>query len=195
MYQAQDFSSLLGLKGFSDQALSLHFSLYQGYVNNVNKILERLAFLRKENQADSLEFAELARRLGWEFNGMRLHEYYFSGLSKNPSSLNSDSALAKKIVQDFGSFQEWEKDFKSLSLMRGIGWVILYYDQKEERLINFWINEHQSGHPAGLKPLLNIDLFEHAYLIDYGTKKADYLQAFLEAVDWQVIEKRFSENS
>ena len=180
MYQIKNYDSLLGLTGFSDQALNTHFALYKGYVDNTNKLLET-----RDNP-------ESRRRLGWEFNGMRLHEYYFETLTKDPKPLNENSELAKKIIADFGSIENWQKDFKATALMRGIGWVILYYDPVADKLINFWIEQHHSGHPAGLKLLLNLDLFEHAFLIDYGTKKADYVGTFLKAVDWEKVEQRLS---
>jgi len=180
MYQVKNYDSLLGLTGFSDQAMNTHFALYKGYVDNTNKLLET-----RDNP-------ESRRRLGWEFNGMRLHEYYFETLTKDPKPLNENSELAKKIIADFGSIENWQKDFKATALMRGIGWVILYYDPVADKLINFWIEQHHSGHPAGLKLLLNLDLFEHAFLIDYGTKKADYVGTFLKAVDWEKVEQRLS---
>ena len=180
MYQIKNYDSLLGLPGFSDQALNTHFALYKGYVDNTNKLLET-----RDNP-------ESRRRLGWEFNGMRLHEYYFETLTKDPKPLNENSELAKKIIADFGSIENWQKDFKATTLMRGIGWAIFYYDPVADKLINFWIEQHHSGHPAGLKLLLNLDLFEHAFLIDYGTKKADYVGTFLKAVDWEKVEQRLS---
>lgn len=190
-YEAKDFSQLIGLGGFSDNALNIHFSLYQGYVNNTNKLLEALDLMLKEEKTGTPEFSETKRRLGWEFNGMRLHEYYFSAISKNPVSINQESELYKKIVANFGSFENWEKDFRATASCRGIGWVILYYDKTNDCLINFWIGEHDEGHPVGLTPLLNIDVFEHAFMLDYGTKRADYIDAFMKVVDWQEIEKRF----
>jgi len=181
MYQVKNYDSLLGTQPFSDQVLNTHFALYKGYVDNTNKLLE------------TNDNAESRRRLGWEFNGMRLHEHYFEALAKDPKPLDENSELAKKIIADFGSIENWQKDFKATALMRGIGWVILYYDFIEDKLINFWIEQHHSGHPAGLKLLLNLDLFEHAFLIDYGTKKADYIETFMKIIDWKVIEKRFDE--
>ncbi len=189
-YEAKDFSQLIGIGGFSDNALNTHFSLYQGYVNNTNKLLEVIDLMSKEEKTGTPEFSETKRRLGWEFNGMRLHEYYFSALSKNPVLINQESELYKKIVANFGSFENWEKDFRATASCRGIGWVILYYDKTNDSLINFWIGEHDKGHPTGLTPLLNIDVFEHAFMLDYGTKRVDYIDAFMKAVNWKEVEKR-----
>ena len=190
-YEAKNFERLIGLNGFSDQLLKNHFILYQGYVNNTNKLDEILKGFEKEGKFRTPEFAELNRRFGWEFNGMRLHEYYFENLAKEPGEMDKNSELFKKIIQEFGSYEMWEKDFKSMGAMRGIGWVMLYFDQKAGRLFNVWINEHDVGHLSGALPVLVMDVFEHAYMLDYGLKKADYIERFFKAIDWEVVEKRF----
>jgi Fe-Mn family superoxide dismutase len=189
MYKAKEYAKCLGMQGFSEALIKNHFTLYQGYVSNTNKILEILSQMAKENRLSTPEFAELKRRLGWEFDGMRLHEYYFENLGGR-GQINSDGRLYKAIEKSFGSYDAWEKEFKAIGSMRGIGWVVLYQDQMEGRLINFWINEHDVGHPCGLNPLLIMDVFEHAYMIDYGLKKADYIEAFFKNIDWQVVEAR-----
>jgi Fe-Mn family superoxide dismutase len=191
MYQVQDFKHLLGLAGMSDALLTNHFTLYEGYVNNTNKLLEKLAGLAAADQAATPEYAELKRRFGWEFNGMRLHEYYFGNMTKNTAALDEKSALYKKIVEDFGSFEAWEKDFRSTGAMRGIGWVILYFDAEGNRLLNTWINEHDLGHVSGATPLLIMDVFEHAFMLDYGLKRADYIEAFFKAIAWERVLERF----
>jgi Fe-Mn family superoxide dismutase len=191
MYQPKNFEHLLGLKGFSDQLLRNHFTLYQGYVNNTNRLLEALNSLLKEGKTGTPEYAELKRRLGWEWNGMRLHEYYFGNMSKEGFELEKDSEFYRKIVEDFGSYENWEKDFKGAGAIRGIGWVILYYDPVAGRLFNVWINEHDVGHFSGAKLLLIMDVFEHAYMIDYGLKRADYIEAFFKAIDWKTVTDRF----
>uniref|UniRef100_A0A7V6CDZ0 superoxide dismutase n=1 Tax=Thermodesulfobacterium geofontis TaxID=1295609 RepID=A0A7V6CDZ0_9BACT len=189
VYTAKDYSKLLGMSGFSDALLKNHFTLYQGYVNNTNKLLEILSNLQKEGKYNIPEYAELKRRLGWEWNGMRLHELYFENLGGNGVA-DKNSKLAQKIVEQFGSFEAWEKDFRATGMMRGIGWVILYQDLISGRLVNFWINEHDVGHPAGCNPLLIMDVFEHAYMLDYGLKKANYIEAFFKNINWKVVESR-----
>ncbi|MBE0426324.1 MAG: superoxide dismutase [Nitrospirae bacterium] len=188
-YTAKDYSVLIGMEGFSETLLKNHFTLYQGYVTNTNKVLDALDQLLKEDKAGNPEFAELKRRLGWEFNGMRLHEYYFENLG-GKSPLDKNGKFAKKIAEDFGSYETWEKDFKATGAMRGIGWVVLYHDVKNGRLINFWINEHDVAHPAGCNPILIMDVFEHAFMIDYGLKKADYIGAFFKNINWTIVESR-----
>lgn len=188
-YTAKDYGRLIGLAGFSETLLKNHFTLYQGYVTNTNKVLDTLAQMLKEGKAATPEYAELKRRLGWEFNGMRLHEYYFENLA-GQGGLNADGTLGKKLAESFGSVEAWEKDFRATGAMRGIGWVVLYEDLANGRLINSWVNEHDVGHPAGCQPLLVLDVFEHAFMIDYGLKKADYIEAFFKAVDWKAVEAR-----
>ncbi|CAG1006712.1 MAG: superoxide dismutase [Candidatus Methanoperedens nitroreducens] len=185
-YEAKNFESLLGTKGFSDQLLKNHFTLYQGYVTNTNKVADTLSAMAKEGKTTTPEYAELKRRFGWEFNGMRLHEYYFGNMIKGGKAIDKNTNLYKKIVADFGSYEAWEKDFRATGAMRGIGWVILYYDGTEGRLFNTWINEHDGGHLSGAKPLIVMDVFEHAYMTDYGLKKADYIEAFFKAIDWMI---------
>jgi len=189
-YQAKDYSRLLGTPGFSDQLLKNHFTLYQGYVNNTNKLAETLKAMLKEGKANTPEYAEVKRRFGWEWNGMRLHEYYFDNLVNGGKPLDLNSDLAKKIEEDFGSYAEWEKEFKAIGTMRGIGWVILYLDPVSNKLFNTWINEHDVGHLAGCRPLLVMDVFEHAFMIDYGLKRADYIEAFFKNIDWNVVSSR-----
>ncbi|MFH1750463.1 MAG: Fe-Mn family superoxide dismutase [Candidatus Micrarchaeota archaeon] len=191
-YEAKDYGRLLGTPGFSDNALKTHFALYQGYVANTNKLLDALSSMAKDGKAGAPEFSELKRRLGWEFNGMRLHEYYFGGMVKDGSAPDEKSSLFMKIKADFGSFDAWLADFKATATLRGIGWGILYFDSEEKRLLNCWISEHDAGHLAGAAPLLNIDVFEHAFMLDYGTKRADYVEAFMKAVDWKAVEGRYS---
>jgi Fe-Mn family superoxide dismutase len=188
-YTAKDYSRLLGMEGFSETLLKNHFTLYQGYVTNTNKLLETLSQMLKEGKVGTPEFSELKRRLGWEFNGMRLHEYYFENLG-GKGGLEKTGKCFKKISEAFGSFEVWEKEFKGVGAMRGIGWTILYEDPLTGRLINFWINEHDVGHPAGCNPILILDIFEHAFMIDYGLKRADYIEAFFKNIYWKAVEGR-----
>lgn len=188
-YIAKDYSRLLGMEGFSETLLKNHFTLYQGYVTNTNKLIEILGQMLKEGKVGTPEFSELKRRFGWEFNGMKLHEYYFENLG-GKGSLEKTGKLFKKISEEFGSFEVWEKEFKGVGAMRGIGWAILYEDPLTGRLVNFWINEHDVGHPAGCTPVLILDVFEHAFMIDYGLKRADYIEAFFKNINWKVVEGR-----
>ena len=189
-YAAKDYTKLLGMAGFSETLLKNHFTLYQGYVTNTNKVLDTLAALLKEGKVavpPSPEFSELKRRLGWEFNGMRLHELYFENLG-GAKPLSAFPAVEKKLATTFGSAADWEKDFRACGTMRGIGWVVLYQDG--DRLVNFWVNEHDVANPAGCAPILVMDVFEHAFMIDYGLKRADYVESFMKNVNWETVAGR-----
>jgi len=188
-YNAKDYSKLIGMEGFSETLLKNHFTLYQGYVTNTNKLLDTVGQMLKDGKTGTPEYAELKRRLGWEFNGMRLHEYYFENLGGKTSPEKS-KRLIKELAENFGSYEAWEKDFKATGAMRGIGWVVVYQDPMANKLINFWINEHDVSHPAGCNPLLIMDVFEHAFMLDYGLKRADYIEAFFKNIDWSQVEAR-----
>ena len=188
-YEAGDYVRLLGMSGFSNTLLNNHFKLYQGYVKNVNSILEKLSILFSAGNDRTPEYAELKRRFGWEFDGMRLHEYYFENLgAKEPIDLKSP--LYKKISEVFGSFELWKQDFTSMAVMRGIGWVIFCLDSSNKRLINVWINEHDVGHLAGAQPILVLDVFEHAYFTDYQLDRAKYIEVFFNNINWSEVSKR-----
>lgn len=183
-YETKNFDHLLGLNGFSDELLKAHFGLYQGYVKNTNKAHETL----QNTDLDAYLYGEVARRFGWEFNGMRLHELYFENMKQGSGNLDTASALAKSLNEHYS---DWEADFRAKAGMRGIGWVVLYKDMVSGRLFNTWINEHDMGHLTGCEPLLILDAFEHAYIKDYGMKKADYINAFMKVIDWEVVSNRF----
>jgi superoxide dismutase, Fe-Mn family len=188
-YVAKDYNKLIGIGGFSETLLKNHFTLYQGYVTNTNKLVDILEQMLKDGKTATPEYAELKRRFGWEFNGMRLHEYYFENLG-GKTDLDKYGPLGKQMQCDFGSYEIWEKDFKATGTMRGIGWVILYQDNTNGRLYNFWVNEHDVSHPAGCNPILIMDVFEHSFMLDYGLKRADYIEAFFKNIDWSAAEAR-----
>ncbi len=184
-YKTKDYSYLIGIEGFSETMLKNHFSLYEGYVKNTNKLVELLGEKPKDGKDPG--YAELKRHLGWEWNGMRLHEYYFENLicpTPKPEAVTGTLALA------FGSYEAWEQDFKATGGMRGIGWVILYKDNASGALYNQWVNEHDAGHLAGGSPILVMDIFEHAYMTDYGLDRAGYIAAFFKNLNWDIVAKR-----
>ncbi|OGO07999.1 MAG: superoxide dismutase [Chloroflexi bacterium RBG_13_57_8] len=188
-YAAKDYSKLIGMEGFSETLLKNHFTLYQGYVTNANKVADVLAAMLKEGKIGTPEYAELKRRFGWEFNGMKLHEYYFENLG-GKMRLTKTGVLGKMLEASFGSVEAWEQDFRATGAMRGIGWVVLYHDPAACILCNTWVNEHDVGHLAGCQPILIMDVFEHAYMTDYGIKRADYIAAFFKNINWAAAEKR-----
>jgi Fe-Mn family superoxide dismutase len=198
-YKAQEFTHLQGLDGISDAQVKEHLDLYTGYVKQVNQLSEQLAEMIGRGQASgkSPEFAELTRRLGFEYNGMILHEYYFSNLrpAADPQP-GSGSGLGQALAGSFGSVENWKADFHAIGEMRGVGWVILFEDPATERLTNHWITLHQDGVPAGFKPLLVMDVWEHAFMRDYkATERPKYIEAFFRNVDWQAVDRRLGEDA
>ena len=188
-YTTKDYSNLIGMEGFSETLLKNHFTLYQGYVTNTNKLMDLLAAMLKEGKVGTPEYSELKRRMGFEFNGMRLHECYFDNLG-GKGALDKSGKLGRKLAEDFGSYEAWEEDFKGTGKMRGIGWAILYQDNVTGKLLNQWINVHETGHLAGCIPILVMDVFEHAFITDYGLKRPDYIEAFFKNINWNVVEGR-----
>lgn len=188
-YKAAEYPGLAKMPGFGVQLIANHMKLYQGYVSNTNALSEKLAAMLSDGKEKTSEYAELKRRFGWEFNGMRLHELYFGNMGSHGAPRQS-AQVYQRILADFGSFEAWKKDFTATGSMRGIGWVVLYQDSESGRLFNAWINEHDGGHLAGGMPLLVLDVFEHAYITDYQLDRAKYIEAFFNVVDWEAVAKR-----
>jgi Fe-Mn family superoxide dismutase len=190
-YTAKKFD-LAGLQGISDQTLQVHFGLYEGYVKNTNLLNEQIAEQVKAGTAAGANphFAELKRRLGFEYNGMRLHEYYFANLTKSAGSAPT-AAIDTAFAANFGDFETWKKDFTATGGMRGVGWAIAYQDPWTGRITNHWVTLHEDGNVAGFIPILVMDVWEHAFLLDY--KPADrpkYIEAFFANIDWNVVGSR-----
>lgn len=198
-YKEQSFDRLHDLQGISDAQLAEHFTLYAGYVRQVNALNAELAELRGQGKASgtNAEFAELTRRLGFEYNGMILHECYFENLrpAADPRPPGG-SGLSQALAQSFGSFEQWSTDFHAIGEMRGVGWAILFEDPVTDRLSNHWVTLHQEGIPAGFKPLLVMDVWEHAYMRDYkATGRKQYVEAFFRNIDWALVERRQREEA
>jgi Fe-Mn family superoxide dismutase len=184
---------LKGLQGISDNTLGVHFGLYEGYVKNTNLLNEQIAGLVQAGKASAADpsFAELTRRLGFEYNGMVLHEYYFDNLTVASKGAPSSGKLVDAVKESFGDFETWKKSFAATGSLRGVGWAIVYQDPKSGRLSNHWVTLHEDGNVAGFTPILVMDVWEHAFLLDY--KPADrpkYIEAFFSNVDWSAVEKR-----
>jgi Fe-Mn family superoxide dismutase len=190
LYSTKDFSRLLGTPGFSDGLLKQHFELYAGYVKNANALHDELE-ASSPAKPPTPAWSELKRRFGWEWNGMRLHEIYFGNMTKSARAPERDTPLAARLTKDFGSREAWEKQFRATGSVRGIGWTALTWDPAAHRFFNVWIDEHDRGALAGCPVILVMDVFEHAYLTDYGTKRSEYIDAFLAAADWDEAARRF----
>ncbi|HEX5835225.1 MAG TPA: superoxide dismutase [Pyrinomonadaceae bacterium] len=194
-YQARQFN-LSGLKGISDQTLEMHFKLYEGYVKETNNLTERIGEFIKDGNVDHDElpaYSELTRRLGFEYNGMVLHEYYFDNLISGAGTGDPDksSKFVKAAEASFGSYDIWKTDFVGIGKMRGVGWAICYQNPANGRLSNHWITLHEIGNVAGFTPILVMDVWEHAFLLDYKpAERPKYIEAFFANIAWGEVEKR-----
>lgn len=193
-YKPRQFD-LSNLNGISDETLEMHFKLYEGYVKETNNLQERIAAYLEDGRVDQEEmpaYSELKRRLGFEYNGMVLHEYYFENMRREGSDAPEPrSVIYGRFEQHFGSFEIWKADFESVAKMRGIGWAICYEDPSNGSLSNHFITLHEVSNVAGFTPILVMDVWEHAYLLDYKpAEKAKYIEAFFSNIDWQVVESR-----
>jgi Fe-Mn family superoxide dismutase len=192
-YKAKQFN-LSGLDGISDETLKMHFGLYEGYVKNTNLLMEQICEMIRKKQVSGQNpaYAELTRRLGFEFGGMVLHEYYFENLAAKGKG--SPSGELKKVLEEnFEGFDNWQMAFSAVGEMRGVGWAILYQDPVTEQLSNHWIALHQDGVPSGFKPILVMDVWEHAFLLDYQpAERSKYIEAFFKNVNWEAVHRRLT---
>lgn len=193
-YQPKQFD-LSGLNGISDKTLEMHFKLYEGYVKETNKLTEKISEFLQDGKVDQDEmpaYSELTRRLGFEYNGMVLHEYYFGNMKRQGAGdPDKSSGLFKAATDSFGSYDIWKADFVGVGKMRGVGWAICYQNPANGRLSNHWITLHETGNVSGFVPVLVMDVWEHAFILDY--KPADrpkYIEAFFSNIDWKAVEQR-----
>jgi len=179
------------LKGISKKNIEEHLKLYAGYVKSTNLIWEKIEELMADPEKNAYVIGELQRRFGFEWNGMRNHEYFFRSLEGGAKSLPENSEFKKEIEKEL-PFEEWLKIFKSLAMTRGPGWAVLYWDKQTKQFVATWVDEHHMGQLNGLTWILGIDMWEHAYLLDYlPSEKRKYLDAFFENINWETIEENF----
>jgi Fe-Mn family superoxide dismutase len=199
-YQAREFN-LSALNGISDQTLEMHFKLYEGYVKETNKLSEAIYKFIQDGQVDQEEmpaYSEQTRRLGFEYNGMVLHEYYFDNLKSGGGTGDAGrtAQFTRAAESSFGSYEIWKADFVGIGKMRGVGWAICYQNPTNGRLSNHWITLHETGNVAGYDPILVMDVWEHAYLLDYKpAERPKYIEAFFSNIDWTMVEKRLQKTS
>ena len=178
------------LKGISAKTIEEHIKLYEGYVKNANLIIEKMSTLNAEQ--DPYVAGELFRRFSFEYNGMRNHEVYFSSLEGGPVAFNSESELGKRLIELFGSYENFVKEFSSLAVTRGVGWAVLWYDKKEDKFLASWIDEQHLGQLNGCKMILALDMWEHSYVADYQPSgKKQYVEDFFANLNWNVIEENY----
>ena len=194
-YRAKEFN-LSGLNGISDRTLEMHFKLYEGYVTNTNTLNEKIAEILFDGKVDQEEmpaYSELTRRLGFEYNGMVLHEYYFENMKKGSTTTDPEqsSAFRRATEESFGTYDIWKADFVGIGKMRGVGWAVCYQNPVNGRLSNHWITLHETGNVSGFAPVLVMDVWEHAFLLDYKpAERPKYIEAFFSNIDWAACEER-----
>ena len=192
-YTPRTWPELKGLAGISDALLETHFALYAGYVKNTNLLTEQLSALVAEGKAAGTNpaYAEMTRRLGFEYGGMVLHEYYFDNLKAGGAPAPTSGKLFDAAVKSFGSWANYLADFKGVATMRGIGWAVTFQDPTTGLLSNHWITLHNDGAPAGYRPVLVMDAWEHAFVPDYKpTERAKYVEAYFQNIDWNAAAAR-----
>jgi superoxide dismutase, Fe-Mn family len=193
-YQAKSFD-LHGLNGISDRTMETHFKLYEGYVKETNRLSEEIREYLKDgkvNQEEMPAYSELTRRLGFEYNGMILHELYFANMMKGEvKGPSSGSAFLDAVKDNFGSYELWKTDFASVGTMRGVGWAICYQNPTNGYVSNHWVTLHEHGNVAGFIPLVVMDVWEHAYLLDYRpAERSHYIDAFFSNINWKTLDAR-----
>lgn len=187
-YEAKTFT-LSPMEGLSETQIAEHLKLYAGYVKNTNALLEKIDAHKQNSEAMAIELSELTRRMGFEYNGMRLHEYYFTQFEKTDGSKD---ALKTALADQYSSFEGWQKQATATAMMRGIGWVLLVQDETNGNLLTIWVSDHELGQLGGQKILFALDVWEHAYTVDYKpTERAKYLEAFWKNLNWQNVENRY----
>ncbi|MBY0110900.1 Fe-Mn family superoxide dismutase [Patescibacteria group bacterium] len=190
-YTARTFD-LPELTGLSKKQIDVHLALYAGYVTHVNLILDTVARLRSEDaEKNAFTINELRRRLGFEFDGMRMHEYYFEQFEGGPQVADAEGSLRTLAASRYGSWEGFIAHVKEVAGTRGIGWVVVYFDSVAGTLHTAFVNDHELGQLSGLPIILALDLWEHAYMVDYvPAEKKTYVEAFLENVNWTVVDAR-----
>jgi superoxide dismutase, Fe-Mn family len=180
------------LNGISEKNIEEHLKLYKGYVTNTNLIFNKISELKNDLEKNAFVLGELQRRFGFEFGGMRNHEYYFSSLSDGNKEIKKEGELYIAIEKEWGSFENFFMHFKFVAMTRGVGWAMLYYDKVYNKLIISWVDEQHIGHLAGLSIILALDMWEHAYYLDYiPAEKKKYIEAFFDNLNWDAVEENF----
>ena len=188
-YEAKTFA-IPELTGISQETIDLHLGLYQGYVKHVNLINDKIKAFGADPENNSYAIAEMQRRLGFEFGGMRNHEYYFTQFEGGPEALK-DGKLKEMIEKQWGSFENWHKEFVNIAMTRGVGWAMLYIDRSTDQLVHTWVDEQHLGQLADLDIVLALDMWEHSFMRDYlPSAKKDYVTAFFNNLNWDVVAGR-----
>ena len=188
-YEAKTFN-IPELEGISKETIDAHLGLYAGYVKHVNLIREKIADYMQNEEGNAYAIAEMQRRLGFEFGGMKNHEYYFAQFEGEAKPL-PEGTLKEKIEFQWGDFETWLKRFKAIAGTRGVGWAMLYHDKITDQLVQTWVDEQHLGQLADSHIVLALDMWEHSYMRDYlPSAKGEYIEAFFNNLNWEVVAER-----
>lgn len=191
-YQAQTFN-IPALEGISLKSVEEHIGLYNGYVKNFNAVTALAADLMKDKDKNGLAIGELMRRRSFEFGGMRLHELYFTQFEGAAAMRTEESALSQAISAQYGNFDYCVAEMRQVASLRGPGWSLLYWDPIGKQFLVGFSGEQHMGHFATLPIVLALDVWEHAFILDYGAQgKGAYIDAFFKNLNWGTVEKRFA---
>ncbi|MDP2650327.1 MAG: Fe-Mn family superoxide dismutase [bacterium] len=192
-YEAKKFD-LPAQEGISEKQIDVHLGLYQGYVTHINLLREQIADLSQEDPEKYFFAIEsIRRRLGFEFNGMRMHEFYFPQWEGGAKASGQDSPLARALKEKYGSWDGFLDHFQTVAKSRGSGWATLAWDSKGQTPHVWWTADHELGMLADVHVLLACDMWEHSYMVDYTpAEKGMYIDAFLKNLNWSIVEERFA---
>ena len=179
------------LDGISADTIENHLGLYQGYVKHVNLIREKIGAYANDPDNNGFAMAEMQRRLGFEFGGMRNHEYYFAQFEGGAKAMPSDCTLKRKLEEQWGSVELWEQRFREIAKTRGVGWAMLYHDPHTDQLVQTWVDEQHLGQLPDLDLVLALDMWEHSYMRDYrAPDKGKYVDAYFRNLNWETVSGR-----
>jgi len=178
------------LDGISKQTIDEHIGLYNGYVKHANLIREKIDAYSSEPDNNAYAIGEMQRRFGFEFGGMRNHEYYFTQFESGAKPL-PEGAFKDMLTLQWGSVEAWMERFTKVAMTRGVGWAMLYIDRQNNQLVETWVDEQHLGQLADLDIVLALDMWEHSYMLDYPpSQKKSYVSAFFKNLNWEVVAKR-----
>lgn len=181
------------LDGISQKQLDVHIKLYEGYVKFLNTLDDVQTDLIKDNEKNTYALSEVTRRIGFEFNGMRMHEHYFNQWEGPSTPLGAGTPLGDALIVQYGSLDLWMARFRGVAMMRGIGWAVLSYDHVGKHFINHFVADHELGQLGNTTPILVLDMWEHAYMVDYvPAEKVKYVDAFFKNLNGSVVDNRFA---
>ena len=188
-YEVREELEPRSIGAISSELLDDHFRIYKSFVQHTNSLQAELQAMRSNDQGGSLLYLERAKRISFEANGLILHELFFENLSPQKTEIQGE--LAELLEKSFGSLDAWRGDFNHISKCRGNGWAILFYDPQMEQVLQTFVDSNHLGVPLGWVPLLVLDLWEHAYIRDFGAHGRDsYVMKIFEYLDFNRASER-----